>query len=368
MTMLHSSVGVSLRSKLDGLFLVQAGPDISGRAVTALGGVGGVVVTGVHSKGGRKSSSATAAKALRRSHPELFLMWDPAHYAQADATKSAPFVLPAPGLFGPGSLADALANQRAMGVSVALTPTGHILALDVDALHAVIEVANRERGDDIIVHLPLDEAWLVGGSYKYVVDAMRESRHPVAVSLASNQNPTNTSEAAEALQNLASESVVPLLLLRSDLTGLDFIARGGVCAAFGMSSSLRHGISSSKQGLKINIKDKRPSILRGPFLNYFRVKRMKDDYASVPTPVCFCAECLGSAMERFTSDKASIASAHRHNAFVALDLHSRLVSSGDRLVTWRGMVQEARGNYAAEALALGAPGFKEPAHLKTWAR
>jgi hypothetical protein len=368
MTILHSSVGRALRSKLDGLFLVQTGSEMSGPAVVALGGIGGVIVTGQHSKKGCRSTSASTIVTLRRSHPDLFLMWDAEQYATVNATKAAPFVLPLPGLFGSGSLPERLAEQRAMGVSMTLTPTAHLQALDVDSLQAVIQGANAELSDDILVHLPLDEAWLLGGSQKYVLDAVKDSRHPIAMSLASNRNPIPNREATEALQHLASESTVPLVLLRCDLAGLDFIARGGVCAAFGMSGGLRHAVSLLKPGLKIDIKDRRPSVLNGSLMDYFSMPRIDREYASVAAPACLCPECLGAALDRFGTDAASGASARRHNAHIALSLHSRLMTQVDMLGAWRAMVNEAQGNFLAEALRLGNAKFKEPAHFKTWAR
>lgn len=368
MTMLHSTVGLSFRSKLDGLFLLQTGPTMSGAAFLALGGIGGVVVTGDHGKSGLTSSSAAAVKELRRLAPDFFLMWDSEPYTQVEATKDAPFFLPAAGLFGPISLADRLADQRGMGVSVALTPTGHLQALDVDALQAVITTANAEPGDDIVVHLPLDEAWLVARSYRYVLEAVRESRHPIAISLASDRNPTSSAEASVALQHLAIESAVPLLLLRCDLEGLDFIARGGTAAAFGMSSKLRHGVSRAKSGRKFDVRDQRPSLAIEHFLSYMRPKRIEVDYASAIAPTCGCDECRGLPLDRFTDDDASHASARRHNALVALALHSRMTSSVDRLGTWREMVNEAQGNYFAESLVLGNKKFVEPGQFKVWAR
>lgn len=144
-----------------------------------------------------------------------------------------------------------------------MTPTGHLAFEDSLSLRAtVVKSAELDR-TDTVVHFPLDARWLKSSHIAEVIEAVENSSHPVGISLAHNQDPLKIAGVAEGLQRIARLDE-PVILFRTDLAGLDFLARDGMAATVGATSTLRHGIAPHIRGHKINVADRRSNLLWRP--------------------------------------------------------------------------------------------------------
>lgn len=361
MTLQTRQTSQSVAAILSGRLLVQSGQRWSDQAlkISRLP-MGGLILTG-----------ATAAAQLRKisnAWPDLVLAHDPETYRAVDASSDEPFSVPAAGLFGSVDLGQVLDEQLLMGASFAITPTGHLTSGDSLALKAVIVKAAELKRSDAVVHLPLDARWLKPSHISEVLEAIENSAHPVALSLAHNQDPLSIAGVAEGLQRIARIDT-PVMLLRTDLAGLDFLARGGMASTVGATSTLRHGIADHLRGYKINVADRRTNLLWQPLLDYVRPSRLEDLYANAPEPTCDCGVCGGKALNRFDTRTASQEEAKIHNLVAfreTFDLF-RLEKGDRRRAVWCAEVRSAIAEHEAISLSLGQRSFQAPKPLTQWA-
>ena len=104
---------------LSGRLLVQSSSRWSEEALdNARSPMGGLVLTG--------PTAGIHVRKIHSAHPDLVLGYDPETYREVIATRDEPFHLPAKGIFGSVDLRQVLDEQRSMGASFSLTPTGHL--------------------------------------------------------------------------------------------------------------------------------------------------------------------------------------------------------------------------------------------------
>jgi hypothetical protein len=98
-----------------------------------------------------------------------------------------------------------------------------------------------------------------------------------------------------------------ILLARSDLAGLDLIARScGIGSTLGLTG-LRHGLAPGITGFAVNPHERRAQVFDPVLLRYFRAQRLNEVYTVIIPPGCRCVVCDGRRLDRFTADPDSSA-------------------------------------------------------------
>ena len=352
-----NSTTTDVETSLQGRVLVQVSSQFDMALMGGFASRNGLVLTG--------DVAADHVRTLSNQLPEATLIQDRAAYRVRNATADAPFVLPAPGLFGESSLEQVIDNQRLIGATVALTPTAHVQVGDFASLEAVINTTATLQRDDLLVHLPLDAEWLSDDLISDLLSRVERSNHPIAISLAHDRDPLTVRGVAENLHRIVDHEV-PTVLMRTDLAGLDFVARGGLAAAIGSTSTLRHGLSSVRRGFKTSVRDTRTNVLLKDMLRYMRPARIETLFAT--PPICTCETCDGDRLERFTADSRSQDQALRHNASTLEELVAQINASGveNRRKEWRQIVRNAIAAHELSA-AYRAGDLPVPHTHEVWA-
>ena len=341
--------------------LIQAScADALRLSASTVTGTGDLVVTGAQAR-------ATTTR-LRQTHPSAVMCVDAAPETTWHASADAPFDLGEADLYSEPSLERSLDDQRDAGASIALTPTGHIAAGDSAALKAVIREANKLHRDDVVVRLPCDAAWATPAYGKQLAAVISRSNHPVALSLAHEQDPLERAGAAELLWEMAATQP-HLLLWRSDLAGLAHLANGGLGAAVGFSATLRHGVRPGRKGFVNNVQDKTPGILLPDWLRYMRGSRIETIFAATHPPRCTCSTCRGRALDRFGTSAEDKFTAQQHNIAVIGQMMTALsrLSPAQRGPWWARSAALAVQTHA-DATAQTSVHLALPRAVQTWAR
>ena len=321
-------------------------------------GHGGLVLTGM--------KASAHLRVLRYQLPGATLLHDREGYREQTATADDPFILPKAGLFGAVPLEQVLDEQLAMGTSVALTPTAHVQSGDTASLAAIVSAVAKLHRDDLLVHFPLDAEWLSDELVDGLLAAIERCNHPVAISLAHQRDPLDVRGVAENLHRVA-EHEVPIVLLRTDLAGLDFVARGGMAAAIGATSTLRHGLSPSRRGFKTNVTDTRTNVLLTEMLRFVTPATMERVFPVAPT--CSCRICAGRRLDRFTPVSRSQQEARTHNLAMIEALVDQLDASGvgNRIKEWRRLVRDSIAAHELHANENQVGDWRIPHTHEIWA-
>lgn len=361
MTNPKTSRSTSVVSQLADRVLIQAScPDALKIAGTVAPMAGGMVVTG--------PEALQAVGRIRRANCSVLLCADTAAETRVAATAEAPFELGEANLIDEPSLQRSLDAQRERGASVALTPTGHIAAGDSAALKAAIRQTDKLQDDDIVVRLPCDVAWATKTYSKQLAAVIATSNHPVALSLAADQDPLTRAGVAEELWAMAATHP-HLILWRTDLAGLAHLVNGGLAAAIGFSSTLRHGTSPDRPGFVNNRQDRTPDVLLPDWMRYMKGSKIETVFAATSAPRCHCRTCRGQMLDRFDSTTADKLTAHLHNAAVL----QQLIGAIDRLDRsarhdwWRQSVALALTKHT-EATAQTNVQLNASRALRTWSQ
>lgn len=330
---------VDAATLLSDKMLTLGGEDILGLA----GGVdmddGGVVAVG--------SKAAQTVRRLRAGYPDLLLVQQPDAHTWHAATAEMPLSIDVPAdeegadvLFSvPMRLEDHLDAQITNGASMAVLPVGYIPNVK-SVLTAVMKRARDVERTDTVVHLPLDFSWMREDSVRKVIAAVKMSPHPVAISLAHNQDPSSQKGVVEGLRRLFGEA--PAAFWYADLGGLDALAHGALAAAIGVSSTYRHIVAPTNTAFSPNPLDRTPNVLSVDLLRYKRAAQMTVEwYASKPAPVCTCPPCDGRSLDSFSRSTEDILRAHQHNLHQLTQLHAQLRAAPNRDLWWDDRLRDA---------------------------
>ena len=341
--------------------MIQAGhSDARGVSVMLSGQDSGLVVTGAQALG--------VAGRIHRDRRSLVLGVDLEVEKSWIAEADKPFHLGEAHLFGEPSLEASLDDQRQAGASFALTPTGHIRPGDSDSLKAAVEQANQLKRDDVILRLPCDASWVTRQYGKQLNAVIGHSRHPVALSLAHEQDPLGRAGAAELLWEFAATHR-HLILWRTDMAALAHISNGGLAASVGFSPTLRHGVRPGKSGFQIDVSDRTPRVLLPDFLSYLRGSRIERIYAATPPPRCHCVVCNGKPLDRFDETTGSKFEAQAHGVAVLRQMIASMsrVRPSERPAWWGRAVTLALQSHV-EATAATRVTITPTRALKAWAK
>jgi hypothetical protein len=283
------------------------------------------------------------AHAVHATLPGLILAADPKERDEQAATVEAPIALPKGDLFGDATLDEVVSGQFASGADVGVIPGRYVHAEDSDSLRALIQKANVLDRDDVILRLQCAHTWVRPESAAQFVALLKRSRHPVALSLGHRADPLEEKGVPAGLHMVVS-CLPGLIIWKTDLAGIDAIARGALATAIGVVPSLRHACPPGGPGRAIDKADRTPKIFLPRLLRYVRTSYLHDAwFASVEPWSCDCRSCEGRAVDSFTGSKDDLLQAATHNAIAIAELHRELVAEPAeyRLGLWREKLQMA---------------------------
>lgn len=316
------------------------------------------------------------ARKLRRA--EQFsgpLLVDPAVYEVRAASEEEPFPDASEGTFGfADPLAVSLAEQRAVGVTAPITPTGYLHAEDSDALKAAVREVAALDDPQVVFAAPVDVGWLRDEDcVRQLIACLRLVPGPKALMLGGQMDPLARHPRAVAhLRRIVTE-VPGAALLRTDLAAFGALAAGAAFTAFGAGSKLRHIVAPGQKAETSKNFSTSPHVLFPELMHFFLGKTLADRFAGAAAPLCGCAACEdGRALDSFASNAGDRqARAAAHNVAVMMEwlrTLSALAPGPARQWWWHERCLDAVGRYPLlNAQLLQPNGFKVPPQLKRWA-
>ena len=164
---------------------------------------------------------------------------------------------------------------------------------------------------------------------------------PVGIVLEHRDDPFSSFPTVKGVLNLIAAADVPVLLLRSDTSGLGVLAHGGAAAAVGTGSGLRHLYPVPKNpgggGRSAQI-----SLLWTTGLSYRSITKLTDAIAADPDAlhwICQCSVCYARSIEWILNSSDVATYAYRHSV-AALRALADEVEAGR--ATWHSMCQTAQ--------------------------
>ncbi|MFG3250585.1 hypothetical protein [Streptomyces sp. NPDC048187] len=304
------------------------------------------------------------------------LLIDPAVYEHHVATENNPFPYDAePTLFLDDPLELSLAEQRAAGVTLPMTPTGYISAEDSDALRAAVTRVTELDDPSVIFTAPVDVSWLRDDeSTRQLIAYLQMIKGPKAIMLGGQMDPL--ARYAKAVGNLKQlvEQVPATALLRTDLAAFGALAFGAGFTAFGASSKYRHIVApGEKPQTNKSVPVQSPHVLFADLMAFFLGETIAKRYGGAEAPLCFCSACGGTrSLDSFTSNRGGLpAAAAAHNVAVLMEWLRTLASvkpGPERQRWWYDRCRKALDQYEVINTSIRQPkAFKPPAQLDRWA-
>lgn len=256
---------------------------------------------------------------------------------------------------------------------VALTDSGFIEAGDTIGLRCVLTAAARQN-DPTIAMLPLAQSWFRALPVARALAAeIVDHGVPVAIAIESDKDPLENQVVLDSFLHVLAVPV-PVLALRTDVSGLGAVCHGALAAAIGTTTKYRH-IFPIKIG---GGPDKAPQV--AAFLPHLLCYRSVDLIAAAvqeqPDEAdvwqCECEECLGRSLDRLATIQNRSEQeirAFRHSLHTLFALWRNLIVPGstldERQRSWHEHCQHARFGHTDLKHALGTR-WRPPPVLKRW--
>ncbi|WP_432076558.1 hypothetical protein [Streptomyces wuyuanensis] len=300
---------------------------------------------------------------------------DPAVYEVRAASEEVPFPPSSEDTFAfDDPFEVSLAEQRAVGVTAPMTPTGYIHAEDSQALKAAVQRVAALDDTQVIFAAPIDVGWLrEEDAVRQLIAWLRLVRGPKAIMLGGQMDPlARHARAVDHLRRVIEE-VPGAALLRTDLAAFGALAAGAAFAAFGAGSRLRHIVAPGEKAKTSKGFSTSPHVLFAELMDFFLGKTLADRFAGAKAPVCGCAACEGLwALDEFASNEGERqARAAAHNVAVLMEWLRTLTAIPPGLARqawWHERCRTAVERYPLVNAQLRQPdAFKVPQQLKRWA-
>ncbi|MFI6567078.1 hypothetical protein [Streptomyces sp. NPDC050534] len=303
------------------------------------------------------------------------LLVDPAVYEVRAASGDEPFPNACEDTFAfDDPLAVSLAEQRAVGVTAPMSPTGYLHAEDSEALKAAVRQVAALDDPQVVFAAPVDVGWLrEEDSVRQLIACLRLVPGPKALMLGGQMDPlARHPRSVDHLRRIVAE-VPGAALLRTDLAAFGALAAGAAFTAFGAGSRLRHIVAPGEKAKTSKNFSTSPHVLFPELMHFFLGKTLADRFAGAAAPVCGCAVCEGvRALDSFASnagDRQTRAAAHNVAVLMEwLRTLTALPSGRARQQWWHERCLAAVDRYPLlNAQLLQPNGFKVPPQLKRWA-
>jgi hypothetical protein len=302
------------------------------------------------------------------------LLVDPAAYEVRAASEEEPFPHVSEGFAFDDPLEVSLAEQRAVGVTAPMTPTGYIRAEDSAALKAAVQRVVALDDTQVVFAAPVDVGWLrEEDAVRQLIAWLRLVRGPKAIMLGGQMDPLARHARAVDYLRRVIEEVPGAALLRTDLAAFGALATGAAFAAFGAGSRLRHIVAPGEKAKTSKGFSTSPHVLFAELMDFFLGRTLADRFAGAEAPVCGCAACEGLwALDAFASNEGERqAQAAAHNVAVLMEWLRTLTAVAPGLARqtwWHERCRAAVERYPLVNAQVRQPdAFKVPQQLKRWA-
>jgi hypothetical protein len=263
-------------------------------------------------------------------------------------------------------------TQHNLGAIWALTDSGYIADGDIDGLRSILG-ATRQIKDRVVAVLPLAGSWWDEGPRQALTNEIGEHGVPIALILEHPDDPFSAVRTVRGVASLLSQAPVPVMNLRSDLSGLGVLAFGGTAAAIGTASSLRHLYPVPKQGGGFG-RQPQISMLWPQGLAYRTVDKLTDAIAADPDStnwLCDCSVCYGRSLEWILNSTDLHTNSFRHSVAairrIADNVDNPMLTAGERQSSWLEMCRVAQA-VSFEVADLSGKGWAPPKALGAWNR
>ena len=272
--------------------------------------------------------AVTRCLQLRHQLPDLLVGQDNKAANEEWASPRHPHLLGGGnGLFDP-TLRDVAARA---GVDFVISPTGAIRAGDVESLRAAIRATNEADDERMVCGLPVEAAWLREWRTP-LFNAIEESRAVVALSVVSQVDPYRDSRVADGLLDLARQVGHNVVLCRTDCAALQFVARGGLGAIIGCTTTQRHQVPPGARAVTL----RRSRVARGavfvPEIAEFRAAALLMQWFGADAPKCALPACCGRRLTDFdVTDEDDRLVLAAHNVRGILTLFADMIAHPNRM-------------------------------------
>ena len=296
-------------------------------------------ISGVISAGG-----AAAAQCLNfgKVVPDVVLGHDaeaaPGYWASADH----PFQLPPDeGLFGQVTLAEQVQGTDER-LDVVLSPSGVIRTGDRATLESVVEHCNAVTDPRLLCALPVEACWFTDEHREHLIGAIRASSHLAILSAVGFADPFQNPRVTDGLVALTECCGARLVLHRTDMTAVQYLARGGCAAVVGTTTTLRHSAPRSRKRRK-GFKRGGAVFIAG--IDEFRDVELVRSWFGDSAPRCADPHCCGRLLTDFDPyDADDMAVLMAHNVRGVLGVVSELLAADNRrqwLAVYRDRIRTA---------------------------
>lgn len=305
--------------------------------------------------GTNQTTARDAVAAVRIKSDMAPVMLDAGNYSGRNRTFAAQ-----------GISSDWITFQRRLGLLWQLTDSGYIGDGDTNGLTTILADARR-AGDGVIAVLPLSPTWWTLGRAQQLTDEVSRYGVPVALVLEHANDPFSAIRTVLGVLNFIRAVPVPVLLLRSDISGLGVLANGGAAAAVGTASGLRHLYPLPKKPGGGGGRASHTSLVWTEGMSYRTIEKIEDAVAADPDNphwICMCGTCYGRSIEWILNDRSVHTSAYRHSVS-ALRTLATDIEAGH--ASWHSLCHNAQWK-AYEVAELSGKSWEPPAFLGAWNR
>ena len=303
--------------------------------------------------GTNESSARQAVAAMRMKNDAAPVMLDANRYSGRNRCGA-----------GQGVSSDWMAFQRRFGLPWQLSDSGYIGDGDLDGLRTIL-TGTRSAGDGAVAVLPLAPSWWTVGRVEQLIAEVQTYQVPVALVLEHSKDPFSAFRTVVGVMNLIRAVPVPVLLLRSDTSGLGVLANGGAAAAVGSASGLRHLYPVPKKGGGGPLTH--TSLLWPVGLSYRTIEKLTDAIAADPDAlhwVCMCSVCYGRSIEWILNFPNTHTNAFLHSVAALRSIATDIEAGRE---TWQSMCMNAQWK-TFEVAELSGKSWQPPAALGAWNR
>lgn len=234
-----------------------------------------------------------------------------------------------------------LDRQLAANVPMLLTDSTRIRRTDRAELGKALSRWESVARPTLVV-LPIEAWWLTIG-LQALIDDVRSAGRPVGVVLLHHFNALDGAGAVAGLLSfIDAVRPIPVVLLRSDVSTVGFVAHGAHAGFVGASSTTRHGPLPMRRNEGGDEPDPTPSIFVPTLHSYIKASKLPAIARSADADVLKCHDdfCSGRSLLRI----AALSEARLHEARTEAACHelasmralsASVLNSADPIAMWR---------------------------------
>jgi hypothetical protein len=332
-------------------------------ALTERSAISGVVHVGPHAVTGCREMSLAEAGLLQAA--------DLAAYERYQATPSAPMLVSEDDYsLIPWSLAAFAADAVGYGADVVFTPSGFVHVGDSRALAAVIEAGNNAGNPRVVTTVAVPQEWLTRTYRPCLLRELQRSTRPVAFVVIGQLDPFEDPEVAQGLLHVLDACPGKIFHHRTDMSAIETLGHGGLAAAIGVTTSLRHTIPPGRRAQKRRRPaHSRPLHVFVPDISEFRDIAELEAWFGDDAPKCALADCCARPLTDFSHEASDTELLAVHNVRGWLPVAEDLIACqpGNRLNWLRQHHLQVETAFAELRIQTGVRAIRPYGSARVWA-